>query len=114
MLYQEFKQIFYSNDESRMNNPSGLRASQLISGEAFSTYMPLSQLGIQAPPGTKFYINGSDVPAIVGFTGMFDIDLTDGGSILSLKIDSQSMQFIQSNDSAVLIVDMAYWNGGES
>lgn len=73
--------------------------------------MPLTQLGIQAPPGTKFYLNGNTNPVIVGFTGLFDIDLTQGGSIISLSFDSDSIKEIQQNDSAFLIVDMAYLGG---
>lgn len=111
-MVQQFKQIIYCNDNSAYNQPAGLRAIDLINGAAFSKYTPLSQLGVQAPPGTAFYVNGGDIPAIVGFTGLFDIDLTAGGEINSLKFNSKSLEYIRSNDSAMLIVDMAYWTGG--
>ena len=111
-MTQQFKQIIYCNDSSSLNNPSSLRAIDLVNGSAFTGITPLCQLGIQAPPGTKFFINGSTNPAIVGFTGLFEIDLTDGGDISSITFDTESISYIESNDSAILIIDMAYWTGG--
>jgi len=63
-------------------------------------------LGVRALPGTQFYINGGTNPVIVGFTGLFEIDLTDGGSITELKFDRKSIDAIELNDSAYLVVDM--------
>lgn len=111
-MVQQFKQFIYYNDSSAYNHPAGLKALDLINGTAFSGYTPLAQLGVQAPPGTSFYVNGGDIPAIVGFTGLFDIDLTQGGEISSLKFSSESINYIRSNDSAMLIIDMSYWTGG--
>ena len=112
-MVQGFKQVVFCSENSAMNT-SNITKEDLISGAAFSTLTtgPFSQLGVQAPPGTKFYINGGVDPVIVGFSGFFDIDLGDGGSILSLKFDRESIDKISNNDSAILIVDMAYWLGG--
>lgn len=110
-MTQLFKQFVYCNNESLKNLPSSLLDTELISGSAFQDYTPLVQLGIQAPPGTKFYINGSSNPVIVGSNGLFDIDLTQGGSIMHLAFDSSSINWIKSNDSAILIVDVAYVRG---
>lgn len=112
-MTQGFKQIVFCSDDSAMNTNDVTRQN-LISGTIFRTLDigPLSQLGVQAPPGTKFYINDGVDPVIVGFSGFFDIDLGDGGSILSLKFDKESIDKIASNDSAILIIDMAYWLGG--
>lgn len=96
-----------------MNNPSNLSDQDLISGRVFEEYTPLSQLGVQAPPGTKFYINGNENPVIIGFTGLFDIDLNKGGSINEISFDRQSLSYIKSNDSAMLIIDMAFWVGDD-
>jgi hypothetical protein len=37
--------------------------------------MPIVQLGIQSVPGTKFYLNGSNNPIIIGNTGIYELDL---------------------------------------
>lgn len=110
-MVQKFKQIIYYNADSNFNFPTTLTVSDLESGAAFNAYLPLTQLGIRALPGTKFYINGSDTPVIVGFTGLFELDLTQGGVITSLTFDSESLNFIEQNNSAYLIVDMAYLGG---
>lgn len=110
-MTQLFKQFIYCNNESLKNFPSNLLDTDLISGDAFNNYTPLVQLGVHAPPGTKFYLNGSINPVIVGFNGLFDIDLTQGGSISHLAFDASSINWIKSNDSAILIIDMAYIGG---
>ena len=110
-MVQNFKQIIYHCPESDKNFPLNLTPEQLIDGSIFLDYMPLSQLGVRALPGTKFYVNGSSTPVIIGFTGMFDIDLTEGGFISDLKFDTTSIKAIQQNDSAYLVVDMAYLGG---
>lgn len=110
-MTQLFKQFIYCNDESLKNFPLNLQASDLTSGIIFSSYTPISQLGVQAPPGTKFYLNGSENPVIVGFTGLFEIDLTAGGSINRIIFDQQSIDWIRQNDSAMIIIDIAYIRG---
>lgn len=111
-MTQNFKQIVYKNDSADINNPSGLTTAALTQGTVFQDYTPMTQLGIQAPPGTKFYINGNNNPVIVGFTGLFSIDFSStGGIINSLSFDSQSISNIRGNDSAILIVDIAYLGG---
>lgn len=50
----------------------------------------ITKLGIQAPPGTKFFINkNSDFLIMVGRTGVYEIE--DGPSI-------ESLQFVQPNE----------------
>ena len=110
-MLQYIKQIVYCNNNSTKNSPRNLVDTQLTSGTIFSNYLPISQLGVQAPPGTKFYINGNDNPVIVGFTGLFEVDLTSGGTITTLTFDENSIKRIKENDSNILIVDMAYLGG---
>ena len=104
-MIKDFHQIVYCHANSNKNTP-GVTADNLISGAAFSNLGPLSQLGVRALPGTEFYINGGVTPIIVGFTGLFEIDLSDGGTITGLKFSEKSIQAIEANDSAYLIVDM--------
>ena len=111
-MRQRFKQYIYCNDNSLQNHPQGLKKADLISGNAFGE-INWSQIGVQAPPGTKFYINSANNPVIVGFTGLFELDLSNGGFIGALSFDSDSLDYISRNDSAILILDVAYWEGGE-
>lgn len=100
-----FAQVRYNQDGSSMSNTT---ARDMISGEAFSSYQSIFQLGIQAPPGTIFYINNNSNQIIVGSSGVFELDLLNKASIDSLKFDSKSIAFIQENDSSFIIVDILY------
>ena len=104
-MQKKFKQIIYCHPNSSINT-TGITRDGLITGSAFTDYFPLSQLGVRALPGTKFYVNGTNNPVIIGFTGMFELDLSNGGSISSLAFDGQSLLEIERNDSAYLVIDM--------
>lgn len=107
-MVQYFKQMIYHHPHSLKNFPQNLTAQDLISGEIFKSYMPITQLGVRALPGTKFYINGYSRPVIIGSTGLFDIDLSAGGFIQSLAFDPKSLDLIGSNDTGYLVIDIAY------
>lgn len=113
MTTKSYKQFIYCNDSSAKNYPLTLKAAQLISGNMFEDYYPIIQLGIQAPPGTKFYVNGNGNPVIVGQVGIFDLDLVDNGSISQLRFDNASIQKIKDNDSNILIIDILYLRQGD-
>lgn len=61
----------------------------------------VTQLGIQAKPGTIFYINGSNNELMVGTTGIYELDLTGLAAITQLKFKS-----LNNNDR--VIVDIVY------
>ncbi|MBO7080187.1 MAG: hypothetical protein J6W64_10420 [Bacilli bacterium] len=48
-------------------------------------------MGVRALPGTEFYINGGATPIIIGFTGLFEIDLSEGGTITGLRFNKKSI-----------------------
>ena len=106
-----FHQLVYHNDTSNYNNPTSLTQSNLA--DEIQKYMPLSQLGIRALPGTKIYINENTNPLIVGFNGLFEIDFSNisNGSIYSLTVDPASLNLIKSLDTAYLILDMVTIGG---
>lgn len=62
-MAKRVRQVRYYGNNDVNNYPQGLSHFQMVSGEAFnpsrSTGVLITQLGIQAPPGTKFTINGS-------------------------------------------------------
>lgn len=97
-----FQQFTYTADKEEI-------VESLKDGSLFSS-MSIQQLGIQALPGTKFYINGSDSPVLVGFSGLFNLDLTDQGEITELRFDSNSLKHIKDTNS-ILIIDIAYTGG---
>ena len=114
-----FMQVVYNKDGSVHNNPSGLtRNGGVNSGINYilRNYMPLFQVGIRALPGTKVYFNNNSNPVIIGFNGVFELDLSNssGGVITSLSIDQNSLKEIEENDSAYLIIDMVYADQGDS
>lgn len=117
-------QFRYYNDESSLNWPRGAKAEHWAAvtidkpnAQAFwSTewegqtplpdHAPIIQLGIQTIPGTKFYLNGSKYPTTIGVTGIYEINVEDGMTIDSLAFNKVSMERINENDGAYLIVDI--------
>lgn len=114
---------FYGQGDIK-NYPNGLSVSNLTQGTCFNGYMPIKQLGIQAPPGTKFYLNNSKYPIIVGTTGIYELDLDANVEINSLKFSIDSINKIGKNNAnsgvktnnylefASLIIDILYETGG--
>lgn len=103
---------YYANKDSR-NYPANLSYASLVAGSAFQQSMPVVQLGIQALPGTKFYLNNSDNPIIIGYTGIYELNLEGLTEITSLAFDAKSIQAINDAVNSCLIVDMIYEKDGE-
>lgn len=109
-MAQYFRQVRFYNeaDNDYYNSPAGLTIADLVSGTAFNAYYPIVQLGIQAPPGTEFNINGSERPAIMGYTGLFELELNNGGEVINLNFSENSLKAINANPNFSLIIDMIY------
>lgn len=116
------KQFRYYSDEatsSQNNQPSMLSEdkpvtySNYVKGDVFGTYFPVTQLGIQALPGTKFYLNHALEPIIIGVTGIYDLELNEQTQITKIQFDEESMKNIRDNNNAYLIVDIIYDDGEE-
>ena len=105
-MQYSFHQLIYHNDTSNYNNPKTLNENNI--NDEIKKYMPLSQLGIRALPGTKLYVNDNENPLIIGFNGLFEISLSveKGEIISSLTVDEDSLKMIKSLDTAYLILDM--------
>ena len=80
----------------------------LVTGNFISGYAPIIQLGIQALPGTRFYLNDAIEPIIIGDTGIFEIELKGVIEISKIQFDCVSLDTIAKNKSAILIVDTIY------
>lgn len=104
---------YYGVNNAR--NTEGLTLNSLASGSAFSSKMPILQLGVQSLPGTKIYINCPNVgdPVILGRTGIYELDLNDQSTITSLRIERASAEKIDvENNGGYLLVDIIYEEEG--
>ena len=128
-MTQIFRQFVYCNEQSYYNYPlqinneetpiimnSYVDGSIFVGGEGNNKDKKLAftKVGIQAPPGTKFYINnpGFTNPAIIGTSGNITLDFADGGEILDLHFDQKSMEIIKDNPNYILIIDTISNEGG--
>lgn len=76
--------------------------------------MSVVQLGIQAPPGTRFLLNNTDFGIItdieIGITGIFELDLKDANTIITWL----SFTKIQVPDNPAenwnILIDFLYYN----
>lgn len=99
---------YYNESDSERNQPKGLSKADLINGKVFEKFKPILQLGIQTLPGTKFYLNDSIDPIIVGYTGIYELELDDQTEIFNLTFNKDSMDLIDTNPNGYLIVDILY------
>lgn len=90
------------------NSPQEATLDQWNTGEVFSAVYPIAQLGIQAIPGTKFYLNGSTRPIVVGASGIFDLDIKNGARVTGLGFSRQSLRNITESGTGYLLVDVLY------
>ena len=118
------KQFRYYNDKSsevaadKRNQPTTLDGTTTLitsehyaNGDVFGKYFPVTQLGIQALPGTKFYLNEATDPIIIGATGIYELDLDGQAEITNLQFEARSMKLIKENNNAFLIIDIIYDDG---
>ena len=105
-----FAQVRYNQYNSSMSNTT---AAAMKSGAAFANLSPIVQLGIQAPPGTKFYLGSTGNALMVGASGVFQLDLREKGAISGLRFDEQSINFVELTKSSYIIVDVLYGGGGD-
>lgn len=91
--------------------PEDATIESFFTGSLFAEKTPIYQLGIQALPGTKFFLNGGIDPVIIGATGIYELDLQDKASISALRFDAESMKTIEKAGevgNGFLIVDIVY------
>ena len=108
-MAKQIKQFRYYAENDERNYPEGVMTSlNLQIGSIFANYMPVSQLGIQALPGTKFYLNNSYSPIVIGYTGIYELAIDDLAEITSLRFDYESLIKISANKETVLLIDIVY------
>lgn len=106
----EIKQIKYVDETGSANYPEGLNEKLLIQGNLLEELdiEYVAQIGIQTLPGVRFILNGGTDYITIGQTGIYEIELTDGPTITSLRFDSESIKLISEMADAYLIIDMIY------
>ena len=107
-MAKNLKQFRWYSDEDSKNSPENISKIQYENGTAFKDVYPISQLGIQALPGTKFYLNGSVKPLVIGVSGIYDLDIKNGARVTGLSFSKQSLQEIHAHPTSYLIVDILY------
>lgn len=115
---RQIKQFRYFRDYKKeeqslsKNYPLELNANELYAGNIFYNYTPITQIGIQGLPGTIFYLNDPtrQNPIIIGYTGMYELDLEGYAEINSLQFELESIRRIANSDNAYLIIDIIYDN----
>ena len=114
---KKIMQFRYWNDNNSFNSPSTLTGDVLASGELFSTYGSVSALGVQGPPGLKFYLNNGDYPIVIGNTGIYQLDMNGVNKITSIAFPGLSStngdpdQKALLTQSRKLIIDIVYGGG---
>ena len=109
-MAKKIKQLRFYNSGSAQNEPANSTTTDWATGNVISNFLPIVQLGIYAPPGTQFYVNNGSA-IIMGYTGLFELDMSNGGEINYLRFDTSSLNLINSNSSAQIFVDIVYEGG---
>ena len=108
-MAKRIMQFRYYGDGSAKNQPAGLSKNMLNKGSVFTKYLPFTQLGIQSLPGTRIYLNNDSVhPVMIGSTGIYELELEGISEIGELHFDMTSLEFIEKNSNAHLIIDVIY------
>lgn len=94
--------------ENRVENTENTTKKLLTTGNIFNGYN-ISQLGIQARPGTKFWLNNSRYAIWVGDTGIYELDLQNSGYIYQIRFDSDSINVYDAvGNTDRLLIDIVY------
>lgn len=105
-MAKQIMQFRYYSEANSQNQPKDINKAKLVKGSVFANYLPITQLGIQALPGTKFYLNNSITPILIGSTGIYELDLEGLSEITDLHFDAASVESINKNNNAYLIIDV--------
>lgn len=86
--------------------------NRLIGNNIFSETSSISHLGIQAMPGTIFYLNNDFNNAIsIGTTGIYELDLENLGLIFSIRFQKESIDLLTNTGTNIndrILIDIIY------
>lgn len=105
------RQFRYYGIGSKKNYPENLTYGELKAGNIFKDCGAVTQLGIQAIPGTLFYLNKSSHSIAVGSTGIYELNLEGIGTISTINFDQNTLDKIEENSDGI-IIDIVYEGTG--
>lgn len=110
---KQVKQFRYYGSMSDKNYPRDLSYGTLRTGNIFRNLGVVTHLGIQATPGTQFYLNNSQNPICVGSTGIYELNLEGLGQIFAIKFDQASLDLVDLSHDG-LFIDVVFEGAGLS
>ena len=106
-------QFRYYGDGNANNYPNNMTTSNLIRSNIFAGYGAISQMGVQARPGTTMYLNNSIYPIVIGETGIYEIDLQEFGQIYAIRFAETSLtNYGVNGNTDRLLIDIIYEGSG--
>ena len=110
---KQIKQFRYYNSTSANNYPELQNYyGALVAGNIFAGHGDITHVGIQARPGTKFYLNNSSFPITIGATGIYELSLDGLGHIHAIKFDATILQSYDSpTNTDRILIDIVYEGG---
>lgn len=105
-MAKKIMQFRYYGEKNVKNQPSTISKAKLTNGSAFLGYLPITRLDIKSPEGTKFFLNGSSTSIVIGSSGTYNLDIEGITEINRIFFDSNSIENINKNENASLIIDV--------
>lgn len=109
---KQVRQFRYYGDKNPNNYPTSLTYYALHSGNIFQNLGVVTHLGVQALPGTSFYLNNSAHPIVVGSTGIYELNLEGLSQISAIKFAKKSLDMVDGSSGSQLIIDVLYEGAG--
>ena len=78
-------------------------------GDIKYSFLGITKLGIQCRTNTKFYLNNSNYPIVIGNTGIYELDLENHGEINNIRFDKTVLESLAGDR---LLVDIVYESQG--
>lgn len=96
--------------QSVKNYPLELNETRMSNHTLFQGKGSITHLGIQASPGTTFFLNKeADHPIQIGKTGIFELDVSGYGYITHIAFATKSLELV--NEDNGIIIDILYEGG---
>lgn len=94
---------------SSKNYPLDLNQNMMSNHTLFRGKSSITHLGIQAAPGTTFFLNKEINPIQIGKTGIFELDVSGYGYITHIAFAESTLDLV--NEDNGIIIDILYEGG---
>lgn len=111
-VLRQYRYYGETNAKSSLNYPLDLNKDKLNSGAFYKDDSELLNakiigLKIQTFPGSEFFLNGED-SMIIGSQGIYELKIAEGYELSTLRFSNKTLNMIDLNQNAYLIVDMIF------